>query len=218
MRLMLLGGPGAGKGTQAQKLCMHFQIPQISTGDMLRAAIAQGSELGLHAKGVMDSGKLVSDDIIIALVKERIVQADCVRGFLLDGFPRTLPQADALKEAGILLDHVLEIEVSDEDIIKRLSGRRVHLASHRIYHTAFNPPQREGFDDITGEPLIQRDDDKEDTIRKRLEVYHQQTEPLIAYYQNWANRGDPDAAQFHRISGVGDVDAIFARILAAIAS
>lgn len=217
MRLMLLGGPGAGKGTQAQKLCMHFQIPQISTGDMLRAAISQGTELGRHAKVVMESGKLVSDDIIIALVKERIAQSDCAHGFLFDGFPRTLPQADALKEAGIFLDHVLEIVVSDEDIVKRLSGRRVHLASNRIYHMEFNPPQRDGLDDVTGEPLIQRDDDREDTIRKRLEVYHQQTEPLVEYYQTRAEQGDPQAAKFHRISGVGNVETIFSRILEAIA-
>lgn len=216
MRLMLLGGPGAGKGTQAQKVCVHFQIPQISTGDMLRAAITEGTELGRHAKAIMESGKLVSDDIIIALVKERIAQPDCQRGFLFDGFPRTLPQADALKEASIFLDHVLEIVVSDEDIIRRLSGRRVHLASNRIYHMEFNPPQQDGLDDLTGEPLIQRDDDREDTIRKRLEVYHSQTEPLVEYYQTWAALNDPNAAKFHRISGVGNVETIFSRILTAI--
>lgn len=218
MRLMLLGGPGAGKGTQAQKVCVHFQIPQISTGDMLRAAITEGTELGRHAKAIMESGKLVSDDIIIALVKERIAQPDCQRGFLFDGFPRTLPQADALKDASIFLDHVLEIVVSDEDIIRRLSGRRVHLASNRIYHMEFNPPKQDGLDDLTGEPLIQRDDDREDTIRKRLEVYHSQTEPLVEYYQTWAALNDPNAAKFHRISGVGNVETIFSRILTAIES
>lgn len=218
MRLMLLGGPGAGKGTQAQKVCVHFQIPQISTGDMLRAAITEGTELGRHAKAIMESGKLVSDDIIIALVKERIAQPDCQRGFLFDGFPRTLPQADALKDASIFLDHVLEIVVSDEDIIRRLSGRRVHLASNRIYHMEFNPPKQDGLDDLTGEPLIQRDDDREDTIRKRLEVYHSQTEPLVEYYKTWAALNDPNAAKFHRISGVGNVETIFSRILTAIES
>ena len=217
MRLMLLGCPGAGKGTQAAKLAQFFNIPQIATGDMLRAAITTGSELGKMAKAVMDSGKLVSDDIIIALVKERLTNEDCKNGFLFDGFPRTIPQADALKKVHIKLDHVLEIVVSDEEIINRISGRRVHLPSNRIYHIQFNPPKREGLDDITGEALTQRDDDREETVRKRLEVYHTQTEPLIEYYSRWAaDRNDANAPQFHQISGIGDVESIFKRILAAI--
>jgi adenylate kinase len=216
MRLMLLGGPGAGKGTQALKLINYFQIPQISTGDMLRAAIAAGSELGKSAKAVMDSGKLVSDDIIIGLVKERIQQPDCINGFLFDGFPRTIPQADALKSARIKLDHVVEIAVPDADIINRISGRRVHLASGRIYHIKFNPPAKDGVDDLTGEPLIQRDDDREATIAKRLEVYHHQTEPLIHYYQEWARTNTSDAPAFHRVSGVGSVDTIFSAIISAV--
>lgn len=216
MRLMLLGGPGAGKGTQALKLMRYFNIPQISTGDMLRAAIAEGSELGRNAKAVMDSGKLVSDDIIITLVKERLQQDDCHNGFLFDGFPRTIPQADALKAADINLDHVIEIAVPDEEIIARISGRRVHLPSGRIYHIQFKPPKKAGVDDITGEPLVQRDDDSEATIRKRLDVYHQQTEVLIDYYKRWSDSHDPSAPKFHRVSGVGDVDAIFDTILSAI--
>ena len=216
MRLMLLGGPGAGKGTQAVKLAHFFNIPQISTGDMLRAAIAEGSELGLNAKAIMDSGKLVSDDIIIALVKERISKEDCKLGFLFDGFPRTIPQADALKHAHITLDHVLEIVVSDEEIIKRISGRRVHMASNRIYHVQFNPPKREGLDDVTGEPLVQRDDDCEATIRKRLEVYHTQTEPLIDYYRHWAQEPNAEAPNFHQVSGAGDLEHIFSNLLTAI--
>lgn len=216
MRLMLLGGPGAGKGTQALKLINYFDIPQISTGDMLRSAIAAGTELGKNAKAIMDAGKLVSDDIIIALVKERLQQSDCRKGFLFDGFPRTIPQADALKTAGIKLDHVIEIAVPDSEIINRISGRRVHVASGRVYHVTFNPPLKEGLDDATGEPLIQRADDSEATIRNRLDVYHQQTEPLIDYYQSWANTQDPLAPQFHRVSGLGSVDNIFTNILSAI--
>ena len=216
MRLMVLGAPGAGKGTQASKLSEYFNIPQISTGDMLRAAITQGSELGLHAKEIMDAGQLVSDDLIIALVKDRIQREDCAQGFLFDGFPRTIPQADALKDAHIHLDHVLDIVVSDVEIIQRISGRRVHLASNRIYHVDYNPPKVPGLDDLTGEPLVQRDDDQEDTIRKRLDVYHNQTEPLIAYYQQWAATNDIDAPAFHRIIGTGDVEIIFLNLLAAI--
>ncbi|MDP1601721.1 MAG: adenylate kinase [Legionella sp.] len=218
MRLMLLGGPGAGKGTQALKLVNYFKIPQISTGDMLRAAITAGTELGKSAKAVMDAGKLVSDDIIIDLVKERLQQPDCVNGFLFDGFPRTIPQADALKSAGIKLDHVVEIAVPDADIINRISGRRVHLASGRVYHIKFNPPVKDGFDDLTGEPLVQRDDDSEETIAKRLEVYHHQTEPLIQYYQEWASSNSPEAPVFHRVSGVGSVDTIFSAIISAVTS
>lgn len=216
MRLMLLGGPGAGKGTQALKLISYFNIPQISTGDMLRAAIAAGTPLGKNAKAIMDSGKLVSDDIIIGLVKERLQQDDCRRGFLFDGFPRTLPQADALKEANIKLDHVIEISVPDSEIINRISGRRVHLPSGRVYHIKFNPPIKSGLDDVSGEPLVQRDDDSEDTIRKRLDVYHQQTEPLIEYYQGWAKSKDSQAPEFHRVDGTGNVDTIFTNILSAI--
>lgn len=216
MRLMLLGGPGAGKGTQAAKLARFFNIPQISTGDMLRAAIAEGNELGLSAKAIMDSGKLVSDEIIIGLVKDRLSKDDCKAGFLFDGFPRTIPQADALKQAHIKLDHVLEIVVSDEEIIQRISGRRVHQPSNRIYHVIFNPPKQEGLDDVTGEPLVQRDDDSEETIRKRLEVYHTQTEPLIEYYRDWAGQQNPEAPQFHQVSGTGDVEGIFRNLLKAV--
>lgn len=216
MRLMLLGGPGAGKGTQALKLINHFKIPQISTGDMLRSAIAAGSELGRNAKEIMDAGKLVSDDIIIALVKERLQQPDCRNGFLFDGFPRTIPQADALKNAHIKLDHVIEIAVPDEEIISRISGRLVHLPSGRVYHKESHPPKKNWLDDVTGEPLIQRDDDKEETIKKRLAVYHQQTEPLINYYQEWSKMKSPDAPKFHRVSGVDSVDNIFSRILTCI--
>lgn len=216
MRLMLLGGPGAGKGTQALKLISYFNIPQISTGDMLRAAIAEGSELGKNAKAVMDSGKLVSDDIIIALVKQRLQQDDCRNGFLFDGFPRTIPQADALKTAHIKLDHVIEIAVPDQEIINRISGRRVHLPSGRVYHIKFKPPKQAGIDDVTGEALVQRDDDSEATIRKRLDVYHQQTEPLIEYYKHWSDSGDQQAPKFHRVNGMGDVDTIFDNILSVI--
>lgn len=216
MRLMLLGGPGAGKGTQALKLIDYFKIPQISTGDMLRSAIAAGTALGLSAKKIMDAGQLVSDEIIIDLVKERLQQDDCHNGFLFDGFPRTIPQADALKDANIKLDHVIEIAVPDEEIISRISGRRVHVASGRVYHIKFQPPLKEGLDDVTGEPLEQRADDSEETIRRRLAVYHQQTEPLVHYYQEWAKSKDPVAPQFHRVSGIGSVDSIFQDILRCI--
>jgi adenylate kinase len=217
MRLILLGAPGAGKGTQASFLCRRFDIPQISTGDMLRAAVKAGTPLGIKAKQVMDSGALVSDDIIIGLVEERIAQPDCALGFLFDGFPRTIPQADALKQAGVKLDVVLEIDVPDESIIERMSGRRVHPASGRSYHLSFNPPKVAGQDDVTGEPLIQRDDDQEDTVRKRLDVYQAQTRPLVAYYSDWAATGDPLAPRYRKISGTGSVDEITARALAALA-
>ncbi|OWQ91536.1 adenylate kinase [Roseateles aquatilis] len=216
MRLILLGAPGAGKGTQAAFICQKFGIPQISTGDMLRAAVKAGTELGLAAKQVMDAGGLVSDDIIIGLVKERIAQPDCAKGFLFDGFPRTIPQADAMKAAGVKLDVVLEIAVPDEAIIERISGRRVHPGSGRSYHVKFNPPKTEGKDDATGEDLIQRDDDKEATVRKRLEVYQAQTRPLVDYYSTWAASGDAQAPQYRRIEGIGSVDEITARALAAL--
>lgn len=213
MRMMLLGGPGAGKGTQAGRLTAHFKIPQVSTGDMLRAAVAAGTPLGLSAKKIMESGELVSDDIIIALVKERLLQEDCRQGFLLDGFPRTIAQAQALREAHIPLEHVVEIAVDDQEIIRRITGRRTHPASGRVYHLEYHPPKKEGCDDITGEPLILRDDDREEIIRNRLQVYHQQTSPLIAYYQEWVKEDPVHAPQFHRVEGVGDVDAIFNHIL-----
>ena len=216
MRLMLLGGPGAGKGTQALRLIERYKIPQISTGDMLRAAIAQGSSLGLSAKKIMESGGLVSDDIIIGLVKERLKKADCKNGFLFDGFPRTLVQADALKQAGIYLDHVIEIKVDDDEIIQRISGRRIHQPSGRVYHIVNHPPKVTGQDDVTGEPLIQREDDKEETVRKRLEVYHSQTAPLISYYKNWAKNGSDGAPQFHSIKGTGNVTEIFEDIVAVL--
>jgi adenylate kinase len=216
MRLMLLGGPGAGKGTQALRLIERYKIPQISTGDMLRAAIAQGTPLGLNAKKIMEIGGLVSDDIIIALVKERLKESDCKNGFLFDGFPRTLVQADALKQAGICLDHVIEINVDDDLIIARLSGRRIHQTSGRVYHIINQPPKHEGLDDITGEPLIQRQDDKEETIKKRLEVYKEQTAPLINYYKTWACSGDPKAPAFHSIPGTGNVDEVFCKIISSI--
>jgi adenylate kinase len=203
MRLILLGGPGAGKGTQANLVKDKYQIPQISTGDMLRAALKEGTELGLKAKEFMDAGKLVPDDVIIGLVKERIKEPDCESGFLFDGFPRTIPQADAMKEA-------------DEEIIKRMSGRRVHLASGRTYHIVFNPPKEEGKDDETGEPLIQRDDDQEETVRKRLDVYHAQTEPLVGYYKDWEKSGESAAPKYIRIEGVGKVDEIRDQIYAAL--
>jgi adenylate kinase len=208
MRLILLGGPGAGKGTQANFIKDKYQIPQISTGDMLRAAIKAGSELGQKAKGFMDSGGLVPDEVIIGLVKERIQEADCQKGFLFDGFPRTIPQADAMKDAGVSIDAVVDINVPDAEIIKRMSGRRVHLASGRTYHITFNPPKEEGKDDVTGEALIQRDDDQEETVRKRLDVYHAQTEPLIDYYKNWESSGDSAAPKYIRIEGVGKVEEI----------
>jgi adenylate kinase len=216
MRLILLGAPGAGKGTQAAFICQKFGIPQISTGDMLRAAVKAGTPLGLAAKKVMDSGALVSDDIIIGLVKERIAQADCTNGFLFDGFPRTIPQADAMKAAGVKLDYVLEIDVPDEAIIERMSGRRSHAASGRTYHLKFNPPKVPGRDDVTGEELVQREDDKEETVRKRLDVYKAQTRPLVAYYSDWAGTGDPAAPKYRRIIGTGSVDEITARALAAL--
>jgi adenylate kinase len=217
MRLILLGAPGAGKGTQAAFICQRFGIPQVSTGDMLRAAIKAGTPLGLAAKQVMDSGALVSDDIIIGLVKERIAQPDCANGFLFDGFPRTIPQADAMKAAGVKLDVVLEIDVPDEAIVERMSGRRVHVASGRTYHVRFNPPKTPGIDDATGEPLIQRDDDREDTVKRRLEVYQSQTRPLVDYYASWAATGDAQAPRYARISGIGSVEDITARALAALA-
>ncbi len=213
MRLILLGAPGAGKGTQAQFITEKFGIPQISTGDMLRAAVKAQTELGIKAKAVMDSGGLVSDDIIIGLVKERIAQDDCGNGFLFDGFPRTIPQAEAMVDAGVTIDHVVEIAVADDEIVARLSGRRVHPGSGRIYHVQHNPPQREGVDDETGEPLVQRDDDQEDTVRKRLEVYHSQTSPLIDFYQRM---GGDDAPAYHRVEGVGSVNDIRDKVFVAL--
>lgn len=208
MRLILLGAPGAGKGTQASFIKDKFNIPQISTGDMLRAAVKAGTPLGLAAKKIMDEGGLVSDDIIIGLVKDRLKQADCASGYLFDGFPRTVPQADAMKEAGVAIDYVLEIDVPDEAIVERMSGRRVHPTSGRTYHVKFNPPKTEGQDDITGEALIQRDDDKEDTVKKRLDVYHTQTEILVDYYNDWAKSGAAGAPQYRKINGLGPVGEI----------
>lgn len=217
MRLILLGAPGAGKGTQAAFLCQKYGIPQISTGDMLRAAVKAGTPLGLAAKKVMDSGALVSDDIIIGLVKERIAQPDCARGFLFDGFPRTIPQAEAMKTAGVKIDCVLEIDVPFEAIVERMSGRRSHPASGRTYHVKFNPPRVEGKDDITGEPLIQRDDDREETVQKRLAVYAAQTRPLVDYYTTWAKADPQNAPKVRRIDGLGSVEEITARALQAMA-
>ena len=216
MRLILLGGPGAGKGTQALRLAKHFNIPQISTGDMLRAAIAAGSELGLSAKKIMDSGQLVSDDIIIRLVKERLKMGDCHNGFLLDGFPRTIPQAEALQDAGIDIDYVIDIDVDDEEIVKRISGRRIHPASGRVYHVLTHPPKVEGIDDETGEPLILRDDDQEEIIRKRLEIYHKQTVPLIDYYKELAKHKHVNAPVFQQIVGQGNESVIYQNILSVI--
>jgi adenylate kinase len=216
MKLILLGGPGAGKGTQAAFITEKFGIPQISTGDMLRAAVKAGTPMGLAAKKVMDAGGLVSDDIILGLIAERLKQPDCAKGFLFDGFPRTIPQAEALRTQGVELDYVLEIDVSDEEIIKRMSGRRVHLGSGRTYHIVFNPPKIEGKDDVTGEALIQRDDDKEETVRKRLAVYHSQTKPLIAYYSKWSDAGGKGAPKHRRVSGVGLLDAIKSALFAAL--
>jgi len=214
MRLILLGGPGAGKGTQATYIKEKFGIPQISTGDMLRAAVKAGTELGVAAKKIMDAGGLVSDDIIIGLVKDRIKEADCAKGFLFDGFPRTIPQADAMKAAGVPIDYVVEIDVPDEEIVKRMSGRRAHLASGRTYHVIFNPPKVAGKDDVTGEDLVQRDDDKEETVKKRLDIYHAQTEPLVKYYSDWAAGGEKGAPKYVKVTGMGKVeqirDAIFA--------
>ncbi len=216
MRLILLGPPGAGKGTQASAIKEKYGIPQISTGDMLRAAVREGTPLGLAAKKVMDEGGLVSDDIIIGLVKDRLELDDCKAGYLFDGFPRTLAQADALKEAGVRIDVVLEIDVPDSDIIERMSGRRVHMESGRTYHVKFNPPKEAGKDDVTGEALIQRDDDREETVSKRLAVYHEQTEPLVAYYTRWAESGEKDAPKMRKISGLGKVDEITRKVLAAL--
>lgn len=216
LRLIFLGGPGVGKGTQAQFITENFGIPQISTGGILRTAVSEKTPLGLAAKEVMDAGLLVSDDIMIGLVKERISQPDCVNGFLLDGFPRTIPQAEALKTANIPLDAVVEIAVSDEEILKRLTGRRTHLQSGRVYHVDYNPPKTVGKDDVTGEPLIQREDDKEETVKKRLKVYHEQTEPLIAYYGDWYRSGDSKAPVYHKISGIGSVQEIRDRVFAVL--
>ena len=217
MRLILIGPPGAGKGTQANFITTKYAIPQISTGDMLRAAIKAGSALGVAAKKVMDQGALVSDDIMVGLVKERLKQPDCQRGYLFDGFPRTIPQAEAMRAAGVKLDFVLEIDVPDEEIVARMSGRRVHMASGRTYHVKFNPPKVQGKDDATGEPLIQRDDDKAETVRKRLQVYHSQTEPLVAYYSKWAGDGDPSAPRYRKISGTGGVEEIRDHAFSALA-
>ena len=218
MRLILLGAPGAGKGTQAAFICQQYGIPQISTGDMLRAAVKAGTPLGLQAKGVMESGGLVSDDLIINLVKERIAEPDCANGFLFDGFPRTIPQAEAMKQAGVKLDYVLEIDVPFDAIIERMSGRRSHPASGRTYHVKFNPPKVDGKDDETREPLVQRDDDKEDTVRKRLQVYNDQTRPLVDYYSQWAAKEPATAPKYRAISGTGTVEEITTRALAALGS
>jgi len=216
MRIILLGGPGAGKGTQAKYITEKYNIPQISTGDMLRAHVKSGSDLGVAAKKIMDEGGLVSDDIIMGMVKVRITDDDCKNGYLFDGFPRTLPQADALKEAGVAVDAVVEISVPDEEIIKRMSGRRVHLESGRTYHVTFNPPKVEGMDDETGEPLIQRDDDQEATVKERLNVYHDQTEPLIKYYTDYSNNGSDDAPKYVQVEGIGGVTEIRDRIFSGL--
>ena len=216
MRLILLGAPGAGKGTQAAFIKDKYGIPQISTGDMLRAAVKAGTALGIAAKKVMDSGGLVSDDIIIGLVKDRLTQPDCAGGYLFDGFPRTIPQADAMKQAGVTIDFVLEIDVPDSEIIERMSGRRVHPASGRTYHVKFNPPKVEGRDDLTGEELILRDDDREETVRKRLEVYHAQTRQLVDYYGNWAAGGAAGAPKYRKIAGIGPVETIRDRAFEAL--
>ena len=217
MRLILLGPPGAGKGTQAAFLTQRYGIPQISTGDMLRAAVKAGTPLGLAAKQVMDAGGLVSDDIIIGLVKDRLKEADCANGYLFDGFPRTIPQADAMKDAGVAIDYVLEIDVPDSAIIERMSGRRVHVASGRTYHVKFNPPKAEGLDDVTGEELVQRPDDAEEVVKKRLAVYHDQTEVLVGYYNKWAQTGEPGAPEYRKIAGVGPVESIRDAAFAALA-
>ena len=216
MRIILLGAPGAGKGTQATFIKEHFNIPQISTGDMLRAAVKAGTPLGLEAKGHMDSGGLVPDAVIIGLVSERIKEADCAKGFLFDGFPRTIPQADAMKDAGVVIDYVVEIDVPDSAIVERMSGRRSHPASGRTYHIKFNPPKVAGKDDMTGENLVQRDDDKEETVLKRLEVYHSQTEPLVRYYANWAASGKAGAPKHVKVNGMGDMNKIKDEIFSAL--
>lgn len=218
MRLILLGPPGAGKGTQATFLTKHFGIPQISTGDMLRAAVKAGTPLGLEAKKIMDAGGLVSDDIIIGLVRDRLTEPDCANGYLFDGFPRTIPQADALKSAGVKLDYVIEIEVPEENIIERMSGRRVHPASGRNYHIRFNPTKTEGQDDLTGDPLVQRDDDREETVRHRLSIYREQTRPLVDYYSSWAQNEPALAPKYRKISGVGSVEEIKSKLFEAAAS
>jgi adenylate kinase len=217
MRLILLGAPGAGKGTQANFIKEKYNIPQISTGDMLRAAIKAGTEMGLAAKKVMDAGQLVSDDIIIGLVKERLKESDCANGYLFDGFPRTVAQADAMKDSGVKIDYVLEIDVPDEMIVERMTGRRTHQPSGRVYHVKFNPPKAEGLDDLTGEPLVQRDDDQEETVKKRLAVYHNQTEVLLGYYNKWAQSGLPGAPKYRKITGVGPVEQVRDAAFAALA-
>ncbi len=216
MHVILLGPPGAGKGTQAEFITEQFGIPKISTGDMLRAAVKAGTPLGLEAKKVMDAGKLVSDDIIINLVKERIAQPDCQKGFLFDGFPRTIAQAEALKKEGVTIQFVADIDVDEEEIIRRMSGRRVHLPSGRTYHVLFNPPKQEGKDDMTGEPLVQRDDDKKDTVRKRLQVYHDQTKPLVDFYSKWAATKDPSAPKYFKVSGIGRVEEVQERLISGL--
>ncbi|HJW23617.1 MAG TPA: adenylate kinase [Rhodocyclaceae bacterium] len=216
MKLILLGAPGAGKGTQAKFICEKFGIPQISTGDMLRAQVKAGTALGLEAKKHMDAGGLVPDAVIIGMVKDRLAQSDCKNGYLFDGFPRTIPQAEAMKEAGVPIDYVLEVDVPDADIIERMAGRRVHLSSGRTYHVKFNPPKVAGKDDDTGEDLIQRDDDQEETVRKRLEVYHSQTKPLVDFYSKWSASGDAKAPQVRKVSGVGSVDDITNRVFGAL--
>lgn len=216
MRIILLGAPGAGKGTQAKFLTAYYHIPQISTGDMLRYAVSQGTPVGLQAKALMDSGQLISDKVIIELVEARIQQPDCINGFLFDGFPRTLPQAEAIRANGILIDFVIEIKVEDDEIVKRLSGRRIHLGSGRIYHILYNPPKIPNKDDVTGEELIQRKDDTEATVRERLRIYHQQTKPLLCYYKEWQDRGDPGAPCYISINGYADVEEVRRNIFAAL--
>ena len=216
MRLILLGGPGAGKGTQAAYITQKYSIPQISTGDMLRAAVKAGTPLGLAAKQVMDRGELVSDEIIIGLVKERIKAPDCANGFLFDGFPRTIPQAEAMKTSGVQLEHVVDISVDDKVIVERMSGRRCHLPSGRTYHLKYNPPKNDQKDDVTGEALVQREDDKEETVKKRLAIYHEQTEPLIGYYEKWSRTGDAKCPKYHRVDGIGKVEEVRDRIFAAL--
>ncbi|MCC6203041.1 MAG: adenylate kinase [Gammaproteobacteria bacterium] len=218
MRIILLGAPGAGKGTQADFICAVYGIPRISTGDMLRAAVAAGTELGRKARAVMEAGQLVSDDIILGIIRERIAQADCANGFLLDGFPRTIPQAEGLVALGCNIDHVIELDVSDDEIVRRISGRLVHPASGRVYHVSYNPPRIAGSDDVTGEPLVQRPDDREDTVRERLRVYHAQTKPLVEFYQRMADSDATRSLHLHRVVGAGEVDLIRDRIVRAIAA